>query len=185
MKSNNLSRICGVVLAALALPACQTRTYPPLQRAESVDIERFMGDWYVIGCIPSLIERHEFNAVESYRRAPDGRILTTFTFNDGGFEGSPKAYHPVGFVTPGTRATIWGMQFVWPIKADYRVMYVAADYSQTVIGREKRDYAWIMARTPAIPDADYQRLSALLAAQGYDTTLLRKVPQKPRAAAER
>ena len=185
MKSSNLSRLCGVVLAVLALPACQTRAYPPLLRAQSVDIDRFMGDWYVIACIPSLIERHNFNAVESYRRAPDGRILTTFTFNEGGFDGPAKAYHPVGVVVPGTQGTIWGMQFIWPIKADYRVMYVAADYSQTVIGREKRDYAWIMARTPAIPDADYQRLSALLGAQGYDTALLRKVPQQPRGAPER
>ena len=185
MNSSNLSRLFGVLLTVLALSACQTRTYPPLLRAQSVDIDRFMGPWYVIACIPSLIERHDFNAVESYRRAPDGRILTTFTFNDGGFDGPSKAYHPVGTVTPGTRGTVWGMQFVWPIRADYRVMYVAADYSQTVIGREKRDYAWIMARTPAIPDADYRRLSALLAAQGYDITLLRQVPQQPRAAAER
>jgi apolipoprotein D and lipocalin family protein len=70
------------------------------------------------------------------------------------------------------------MRFIWPIKADYRVMYVDPDYSQTVIGREKRDYAWIMARSPTMSDADFQRLSALLSSQGYNIQLLRKVPQK-------
>jgi apolipoprotein D and lipocalin family protein len=177
MKPSNRTRVI-FSLALLALAACQTRSYPPLQLADSVDIPRFMGPWFVIGCIPSLIERHEYNALETYRRDPDGRILTVFTFNAGSFDGPARRMTPVGFVTEGTHGTVWGMRFVWPIRADYRVMYVAADYSQTVIGREKRDYAWIMARTPAIPDADYQRLSALLRAQGYDTSRLRKVPQR-------
>ena len=185
MKWHSASRLLSVVLATLALPACQTRAYPALQRAESVDVPRFMGAWYVIGCIPSIVERHDYNAVESYRLDPAGRILTVFTFNAGSFDGPLKRYTPVGFVTAGTRGTVWGMRFVWPIKADYRVMYVAPDYSQTVIGREKRDYAWIMARSPQIPDSDYQRLSDLLSSQGYDRALLRKVPQQDRAVRER
>ena len=180
--SNPIPLICVLLLAALALSGCQTRTLAPLQRAQSVDIPRFMGAWYVIACIPSLIERHEYNAVESYRLDAEGRIRTVFTYNDGSFAGPLRRLTPIGFVTEGTGGTVWGMRFVWPIKADYRVMFVNADYSQTIIGREKRDYAWIMARSPTMPDADFQHLSALLRSQGYDTGLLRKVPQQPRAA---
>ena len=174
----------ALLIVGLLLSACQTRALPPLRRAESVDIPRFMGPWYVIACIPTFIERHEFNAVESYSQDAEGRIRTLFTFNQGGFDGPVRRMRPVGFVTEGTRGTVWGMRFVWPIKADYRVMYVDSDYSQTVIGREKRDYAWIMARTPTMPDADYQRLTSLLRSEGYDTTLLRKVPQQVRGAPE-
>lgn len=172
------------LLPALCLAACQTRSYPPLQRAESVDIARFMGRWYVIACIPSFIERHEYNAVESYHQDAQGRIQTQFTFNQGAFDGPARRMTPVGFVTPGTQGTVWGMRFIWPIKADYRVMFIDADYSHTVIGREKRDYAWIMARSPTMADTDYERLSALLRAQGYDTALLRKVPQQARTTAK-
>jgi apolipoprotein D and lipocalin family protein len=81
-------------------------------------------------------------------------------------------------VLAGSPNARWGMQFVWPIKADYRIVYLAPDYSQTVIAREKRDYVWIMARTPSIPEADYQRLVAFVASLGYDTTKIRKVPQQ-------
>ena len=35
-----------------------------------------------------------------------------------------------------------------------------------------------MARTPEIPESDYQRLLLELTAQGYDLTKLRKVPQR-------
>ena len=69
------------------------------------------------------------------------------------------------------------MQFVWPFKAEYRVVYLTSDYSLTVIGRSKRDYAWIMARSPRIPESDYQRLRQLLREQGYDPERLRLVPQ--------
>ncbi len=183
MRSNNtLPLLLGLMVLTLAVSACQTQSYPPLQRAESVDIPRFMGPWYVIACIPSFIERHEYNAVERYQLDPQGRIRTVFTYNDGSFNGARKRMTPVGFVTEGTRGTVWGMRFIWPIQADYRVMYVNADYSQTVIGREKRDYAWIMARTLTMPDADFQQLTGLLRSQGYDVSLLRKVPQQAGAA---
>lgn len=103
MKFSNVSRALCPVLVVLALQACQTRAYPPLVRAQSVDIPRFMGDWYVIGCIPSVLERHDYNAVESYHQDPAGRILTVFTFNKGSFDGPLKRYTPVGFVTPDTQ----------------------------------------------------------------------------------
>jgi apolipoprotein D and lipocalin family protein len=47
-----------------------------------------------------------------------------------------------------------------------------------VIGRNKRDYVWIMARQPTIPEVDYQKIVEFLAAQGYDTTRIQKVPQR-------
>jgi apolipoprotein D and lipocalin family protein len=73
---------------------------------------------------------------------------------------------------------LWGMRFVWPIKADYRITYVSDDYGQTVISRQKRDYVWIMARTPQIPAADYDRLLGLVAQQGYDVSRVQRVPQR-------
>ena len=89
-----------------------------------------------------------------------------------------KTYRPRGWVTETRSNAVWGMQFVWPIKADYRIVHLSPDYTQTVIGREKRDYVWIMARTPTMPDADYQRIVALLAEQGYDVTKIEKAPHR-------
>lgn len=171
-------RVCSFLVAALVLSGCQSTQHPPLALAPSVDLARFMGDWYVIASIPTFIEKEAHNAVESYQLASDGTIETTFTFRAGGFDGKPKRYTPRGFVKDRTSNAVWGMQFIWPIKADYRIVYLNADYTQTVIGREKRDYLWIMARTPQIPDADYQRVLKFVAAQGYDTTRIRTVPQR-------
>ncbi|MEO8325626.1 MAG: lipocalin family protein [Nitrospirota bacterium] len=151
---------------------------PPIQTASQVDLERFMGDWYVIANIPTFIETEAFNAVESYRLNDDGTIATTFTFRQGGFEGEEKIYRPTGFVVDQESNAVWDMQFLWPFKADYRIVFVNSDYSQTIIGRVNRDYVWIMARTPVLPEADYEHLLKIIAAQGYDLSKIQRVPQR-------
>ncbi|MEO8308779.1 MAG: lipocalin family protein [Pseudomonadota bacterium] len=162
--------------ALAVLAACQATSHP-LPTVAKVDLPRFMGDWYVIANIPTFMERDAYNAVESYALDPDGSIATTFTFRAGSFEGKRKQYHPRGFVMDQSNAQ-WGMRFIWPIKADYRITYLSDDYTQTVVSRQKRDYVWIMARTPQIPDSDYQRLLDLVAQQGYDISKVHRVPQR-------
>jgi apolipoprotein D and lipocalin family protein len=149
-----------------------------MDTAGFVDLEQFMGDWYVIASIPTWIEKDAYNAVESYELVGSHRVQTTFTFREGGFDGERKRYEPVGFVRNKSSNAVWGMQFIWPFKADYRIVYVDDDYSVTVIGRHQRDYVWIMARSPQIPKGEYDRLVGIVAAQGYDTEALRKVPQR-------
>ena len=171
-----LSRLlCLVPLMSLA--AC-SGSMPPVRSVAHVDLERFMGDWFVIASIPTFIEQDAYNAVESYARSGDREVATTFRFNKGAFDGPLKTYKPTGYVTDDPSNAIWGMQFIWPIKADYRVMYLSEDYTRTVIGRNKRDYVWIMARTPEIADADYKALVDLIEDQGYDISRIRKVPQR-------
>jgi len=169
------------ILPVVALNACST-TPSPLHTVERVDLARFMGDWYVIASIPTFIERDAYNAIESYQLVGDKRVATTFRFNKGSFDGPLKTYKPTGFVRNDPSNAIWGMQFIWPIKADYRVMYLDEGYTQTVIGRNKRDFVWIMARTPAIPEDEYANIIMLIAEQGYDTAKIRRVPQRQQAS---
>lgn len=151
---------------------------PPLTTVPRVDIPRFMGSWYVIANIPTWLEEGAHNAVESYQLDADGTINTTFTFRKGGFDGPLKTYNPRGFILDTGSNAVWGMRFLWPFKSEYLIISLDEDYSQTVIGRSKRDYVWIMARTPTIPEADYQRIADWLATIGYDTGRLRRVPQR-------
>ena len=72
-----------IMLAARSSP-------PPIHTAKAVDLNRFMGDWYVIANIPTFIETEAYNAMESCRLAQDGSVATTFSFREGGFEGERK-----------------------------------------------------------------------------------------------
>ena len=167
------------VLAATLFSGCATQgatpTIPPVAQ---VDLNRFMGSWYVIAVIPTMFERDAYNAVETYSLRPDGKVQTEFRYRKGGFDGELKTMHPVATVNDGTGNAVWGMQFIWPIKAEYVITDLDAAYNTVIVGRSKRDYVWIMARTPTLPEAQYTALVARVAAHGYDTAKLRKVPQR-------
>lgn len=169
-----------LVLSLVLLGACQSiANLPPIRTAESVDLAKYAGDWYVIGNIPTFIETEAYNAIESYAAPVDGKVATTFTFNKGSPSGPLKTYNPTGFVREGTGNAVWGMQFIWPIKAEYRIVYISEGYDFTIIGRTKRDYVWLMARQPNISDADYNQLLQIIEDEGYDLSKVRRVPHSP------
>ena len=142
------------LLLATLLAGCQTVSDPPPTVVDDLDLQRFMGDWYVVANIPTFIEEGAHNALESYRLDDKGRVQTTFRFRQGGFDGDEKVYRPTGYVSDDNNA-VWGMQFLWPFKAEFLVLYVDDDYRHTVIGRSARDYVWLMAREPAVSGPAY------------------------------
>lgn len=176
-RSNWFSALMVTLMTSLGLGGCSTgQDLQPIPAPDRVDLSKFMGDWYVIANIPTMIEKQAYQAVERYQLDEDGSIATTFSFRDGGFDAPVKTYHPRGFVSDANNA-VWGMQFIWPFKADYRIAHVDGQYQETVIARTARDYVWIMARTPALPANDYCRLVTFVADLGYDMSSIRQVPQ--------
>ena len=171
-----------LMILILAVTACST--HKPMPAVEYVDLDRFMGDWYVIANIPTFLEKDAYNPVETYRLDDDGTIATTFTFNQGSLDGEKKSYHPRGFVQDSESNAIWGMQFIWPIKADYRIVYLDGDYQKTIIGRKSRDYVWIMARKSSISEKEYNSLVDQVGRLGYDIEQLRKAEHNPSADVE-
>ena len=167
-----------VLSAVITFYSSSSLALPTLRTVEYVDLDRFMGKWYVIACIPTFIEKDIFNATETYRRASNGTIETTFTFTKGGFSGPRKTYRPTGFINNTDTNAVWGMQFIWPIKADFRIVYLDENYQRTVIAREKRDYVWLMSRDPILSEEEYAGFVQFIVSLGYSENQLRRVPQK-------
>ena len=147
-----------------------------MQTVEYVDLNRFMGDWYVIASIPTPFERGAYNAIERYDLSAAGKIDTTFIYNKGGLDGPRKQMRASGFVQDQKSNAVWGMQFVWPFKADYRVIYLDDDYTTTIVGRQKRDFLWIMSRSSTMADAELDAHTSWLAELGYDISALVRIP---------
>ena len=171
------NRILTTAFIAMFLSACNSEE-GGLETVNYVDIERFMGPWYVIANIPTFLEKGAHNAIETYSLNDDGTIATHFTFRKDSFDGKQKDYNPKGWILDEETNARWGMRFVWPIKADYRIVWLDKDYSVTVIARDARDFVWIMAREPEIPAELYDEIVAFVASIGYDTSKLERVPQR-------
>ena len=173
-------RITFYFLINILICGCYTKeseVMEPLETVEKVDIERFMGDWYVIANIPTFLEKNATNAIESYRLNDKGDIDVTFTFYKDSPTGERKEYHPKGFIYNTTTNAEWRMQFLWPFKMPFLIIDIDDEYSYTVIGYPSRNYVWIMARKPEIPQKTYQSIIEGLEYVGYDISRINKVPQ--------
>ena len=162
----------------ILLGACGSQNLKPINTVAYVDLDKFMGDWYVIANIPTFIETDAFNAIETYKMNSDGSIATTFTFAEGAADGKRKQYNPTGFIVDTQSNALWDMQFIWPFSSAYLITHIESDYSRTIIGVPDRSYIWIMSRNPDISDAEYQRLVDIAAKSGYDTSLIKRIPQQ-------
>ena len=171
------------LMLGAGLAGCATNGPPSLEALDRpIELERFMGDWYVIGFIPIELpffsEADAHNGVESYRLADDGTIETTYTFREGAFDGPERRFTPKGWVHDERTNAEWRMQFVWPFKAAYLIAYLDADYRETIIGVPDRGNVWILSRTPDVSDADYGRLVDEAARLGYEPVEIHRVPQR-------
>ncbi|MGJ8664662.1 MAG: lipocalin family protein, partial [Marinicella sp.] len=169
------------MITVLLITFQSCRQSPPIRMAERVNLDAFMGDWYVIANIPTFIEKGAHNAMESYHRIKPGVIDTTFSFNKDSFDGPKKQYNPTGFVVSENSSNAeWKMQFLWPFKSEYIIVYVDPNYQYTIIGRTKRDYLWIMARKPKISKHILEKLLQIATDEGYENSAIQLVPQHNR-----
>lgn len=167
----------GLLLTLTLLTGCTTMT--PLRTVPHVDLPRFMGDWYVIGTIPWFLERNNVGTMDIYKPRPDGKIDVIYAFHKKTLDAPRQEWRALGEVVNRQTNAEWTVQFLWPFKAPFLIIDLADDYRYTVVGHPSRNLVWIMAREPRMPDRDYQAILTRLAEQGYDTSRIVKVPQRP------
>ena len=66
MQSMRYLQTCWFSFLVCILLSAGCKSMPPIRTEPSVDLDRFMGDWYVIANIPTFVEKGAHNAVETY-----------------------------------------------------------------------------------------------------------------------
>ena len=88
--SDRFFRLRTLALAAmLGLSGCASMMHsstPPLRPVEYVDLQRYMGGWFVIANIPYHAEKGCFDSVEGYALRADGRIDNKFACREDSFD---------------------------------------------------------------------------------------------------
>jgi apolipoprotein D and lipocalin family protein len=155
-----------------------------MQTVAHVDLNRYMGDWYVIGEIPYFAERNCVDSIESYALRPDGDIDNWFTCRKKSFDAPMKriASAHARVVDKTTNAT-WRVRFFGIISVQYLILDLDPNYQWVLVGHPSRRYGWIMARSKTLPDATYAAILQRAQAQGYDPGKFKKVPQNTAASA--
>ena len=165
--------MCASMMGCSSIPAGLS----PIATVSHVDLPRFMGTWYPIAVIPTPPEKDAFNSVEQYRLDEDGDIPTVFTYHEGSADGVLKSLQSKAYVINRESNAEWGVQFFWflPLKAEYLIAWLADDYSEVIVARNKRDYVWYMTRNPQVSETQLAAAKKRIAALGYDLSQLRIV----------
>ncbi|MCF7920815.1 MAG: lipocalin family protein [Candidatus Cloacimonetes bacterium] len=168
-------RILLLILLITFLTSCKVDNR--WQTVPFVNLEKFMGDWYVISILPNSIEKKAVNSIESYKLNEKGNIDITYSFFIDEPTGKKKVMHPKAEVYDLETNSEWRVQFIWPLKFAYLIIWLDEDYETTVIGVPNQKYVWIMSRKPEIAAAKYEMILQHLRHLGYDVDKLMKIPQ--------
>lgn len=167
----------------ISLLGCQTGPYKMPKDIENqvvskVDIQRFMGDWYVIASIPTPFEKGVYNGLETYSwNEEKQRIDISFTFRKDSFEGPKKEITQKGWIADPVGKAHWKVSPFWPLKFDYLVIDLAEDYSWTTVGVPDKSYVWIMSRTPKMSVENLNKAKSRIEKLGYKMEDLLVIPQ--------
>jgi apolipoprotein D and lipocalin family protein len=74
-------------------------------------------------------------------------------------------------------APAW-LSFIPLVWGDYWVIELDPEYRYAVVSEPKREFLWILSRTPKMDDAIYAGIVERLKNDGFDVSRLKLTPQK-------
>jgi len=168
--------------------AAQTATppavaLPPVTTIDVLDVPRYMGTWYEIAKFPNRFQRQcVANTRAQYLAQTDGsvQVLNSCVTLDGSTIDALGLAKQVGPATsPKLQvrfAPAWlsWLPMVW---GDYWVIDLDTDYRLAAVSDAKRDYLWVLSRTPQVDAKAYGALMERLKAQNFEVQKLERTVQ--------
>ena len=143
----------------------------------SVDLQRYAGKWYEIARFPNRFQRACVSDVSAtYSLRPDGKVtvLNQCVTAKGELKAATGTARVAGKGQPNTKLKV---TFFWPFSGDYWIVDLDSDYRWALVGEPKREYLWVLSRTPQLPEIVYDQLIARAKDQGFDVSRLVKTSQ--------
>lgn len=177
--------LCLFALPALAAAEPQTpAAQQPLRAIASLDLPRYMGTWHEIARYPNWFqEKCTGETFAEYSLREDGkvRVVNRCRLADGELSEAIGTARQLGkpdsprLEVRFAPAWLSFLPFVW---GDYWVIDLDEDYQLVAVSEPKREYLWVLARTPRVDADAYARLLQRLERQGFDTDRLKVTHQK-------
>ncbi len=178
--------ICVALLQITASVNAQATHAAELQAVKtipSIDVARYLGTWYEIAKFPNWFQRKCLSGTNAnYQLKEDGNVRVTNRCKVEGGEMAQAigtARQIGGATSPKLEvrfAPDWLaiLPFVW---GDYWVIDLDPQYQLAAVSDPRREYLWILSRTPKVNQKSYDDLLQRLIAQQFDLTQLSLTPQ--------
>ena len=151
-------------------------SFSATEKAAPIDLQLYMGRWYVIANIPYFPERGKVASYDEYVLRKDGRIDNIYGFKKA-FGKKETRWNAIAKITPDTENRKWTIKFWGILNADYEILEVATDYSWALIGHPKKKMGWLFSRDPKMSDEQYDLLIKKFENYDYKISAFKRVPQ--------
>jgi apolipoprotein D and lipocalin family protein len=149
-----------------ALAGC-TGVPEGVEPVRGFDADRYLGTWYEIARLDHRFERGLDDVTATYVANPDGSIAVVNRGLERGQCRRKEARGRAVFLGPRDRASL-AVTFFWPFAGGYHVFALdTRDYGWALVSGPSRDYLWILARSPDLPEPVRGDLVARARALGF------------------
>lgn len=166
--------LCGCSLA-IANPAPASQPNAPLPTIAALDLPRYMGTWYEIARYPNWFQKKcaGFSRAD-YSLKPDGRVqvINRCRLQNGETDIALGTGRQIGDATSPRLevrfAPAW-LSFIPAVWGDYWIIDLDEGYQLVAVSEPRREYLWILSRTPRVEPRAYDALLERLGRKGFDT----------------
>jgi apolipoprotein D and lipocalin family protein len=155
----------------ILLTGCATRN--PLPTVAQVDLARYAGEWHEIARYPNWFQRGCAGGVTA-RYTPEAKGTIVVENSCRKADGTRETVRGTATPVAGSGNARLKVRFFGPFAGDYWIIGLDPQYRWALVGHPSRKYLWILARTPTLPDAEYDRIVALAVRRGYDATRIQR-----------
>ena len=171
-----ISKILVLMSLMTLFPLCVRAGEVDNTPVGSLDLSRYLGNWYEIARFDHSFERGMSRVMAEYRLRSDGKVdVINSGWKEGKFKQTKgKAKQP----DPDRNPALLKVSFFLFFYSDYRVLMLSDDYSVALVGSSSDKYLWILSRTPDLPKTTLNAVLDEAKRRGYDTSKLIWVEQK-------
>jgi apolipoprotein D and lipocalin family protein len=175
------STIVGIALLMCSATS-HAQSLPPVQTIASLDVPRYMGTWFELAKFPNVFQRKcvsDTRAVYTLNADNTVQVFNRCRIQDGStIEALGQAKQMGNATSPVLKvrfAPEWlgWLPLVW---GDYWVIDLDDQYQLAAVSDAKREYLWVLSRSPKIDQTRYAALLQRLKQQGFDLDKLQVTP---------
>jgi apolipoprotein D and lipocalin family protein len=166
-----------IIISAMTL--AQNKSEQNLEVVPSIDLARYTGTWYEIARLPNSFQKKCVSDISAnYTLRDDGQIkvVNRCRCEDGTFTEAEGRARKASSDGPNSKlevrfapAFLSFLPFVW---GKYWIIDIAEDYRYAVIGEPKREYLWILGRSPKLDEQQLKEIIERIKTKGFDVSKL-------------
>ncbi len=165
-------------LSAPPVAAANVAVTQPLVTVAALDVPRYMGTWYEIAKFDNRFQKMCVGfTTATYSAMPDGtlQVVNRCRASNGETVEAIGAARQVGDASSPKLKVRFApayLSFLPMVWGDYWLIDLDQHYQLAAVSEAKREYLWILSRTPTVERDTYDALLARLARQGLDVSRL-------------